>query len=389
MTVREYLGNLVKAQLNNEAPVQMPKEFSFEQILDIAVRNHMDYLVLGAMVKDSSISEENKARMRSRVVASVMRTGKQVAEIKKIEKCFEENHIKNQPMKGSRMKFIYPSPEMREMSDIDILIDKDCMEKAEKLLMDNGYELVQAIKHHDIFKKQPYVVVEAHRSLYDKTVDKGQYDYFSSFERTELLEGKEYTYDFKKEDFYVYMIAHMAKHFYAMGCGIRNLVDIYVFLEKFGRDLDRQYLEKELDNCGIAKFNFHMERLAYIWLGNESSDDFYDSLFQYMMDSGIYGKDENGIWNKFAEEKMAGKSVSRGRLKLWYYFPPIAYMAEYYPWLEDHHFLLPIAWMIRAYRGIFKKKGVHKREMLQDIGEDRIKTYQNIYQNMELHFKKK
>lgn len=26
-------------------------------------------------------------------------------------------------------------------------------------------------------------------------------------------------------------MAHMAKHFYKRGCGIRNLVDIYVFLE--------------------------------------------------------------------------------------------------------------------------------------------------------------
>ena len=26
-----------------------------------------------------------------------------------------------------------------------------------------------------------------------------------------------------------------------------------------------------------------------------------------MLDSGIYGKDENGIWNKFSEFKMKGK----------------------------------------------------------------------------------
>ena len=75
-----------------------------------------------------------------------------------------------------------------------------------------------------------------------------------------------------------------------------------------------------------------------------------------MLDSGIYGKDENGIWNKFSEFKMKGKEVSKFRLKLWYFFPPVVYMAEYYPWIEGKPFLLPIAWGIRACRGIFMRK---------------------------------
>ena len=36
--------------------------------------------------------------------------------------------------------------------------------------------------------------------------------------------SKMYVYDFEAEDFYIYMMAHMAKHFYKRGCGIRNLV---------------------------------------------------------------------------------------------------------------------------------------------------------------------
>ena len=131
-----------------------------------------------------------------------------------------------------------------------------------------------------------------------------------------------------------------------------------------------------------------MEKLAAIWLKGEKSTGFYEDLFQYMLDSGIYGKDENGIWNKFAEEKMRGKEATPSLLKRWYYFPPVSYMSEYYPWLEEHPWLLPVAWGIRFARGLFKKKGIHKREMLHDIGKDKVKTYQKIYQNMGLHFKR-
>ena len=388
MSISEYLAELVRAQLDGRKPEEMPQGITVEELLDIAHRNHMDYLLLGALLKTEGLSEEYKGIMRSRVMKSLMRTMAQVTELKGLEKSFEESGVKNQFMKGARMKFLYPAPEMREMSDLDVLIDGDCMKKAAQLLEEKGYSLSQAIKHHDIYVKKPFMVVEAHRALYDKTVDNGQYKYFSNFSRAVLREGMKYTYDFNTEDFYIYMMAHMAKHFYARGCGIRNLVDIYVYREKYKAVMDNRYVKEELKKCGILEYTKHMEKLADIWLGGEKSSPFYDDLFQYMMDSGIYGKDENGIWNKFSEEKMKDKDATPSQLKRWYYFPPLSYMAEYYPWLETCPFLLPVAWGIRFWRGLFMKKGEQKRKMLHEIEADKVKTYQTIYQNMGLHFKK-
>lgn len=388
MSISEYLAELVRAQLEGRKPSDVPQGISVEEIIDIAHRNHMDYLLLGALLKLEGLSDEQKGAMREKVVRSLMRTMAQVTELKEMEKRFEEAGVKNQPMKGARMKFIYPAPEMREMSDIDILIDADCMKQAAEVLAERGYSLSQSIKHHDIYIKKPFMVVEAHRIMYDKTVDGGQYRYFSSFSKAILREGMKYTYDFNKEDFYVYMMAHMAKHFYTKGCGIRNLVDVYIYQEKYGASLNKAYIKDELKKCGILEFTEHMEKLAAIWLKGEKTSMFYNDLFQYMVDSGIYGKDENGIWNKFAEEKMRDKDATPSQLKRWYYFPPLSYMSEYYPWLEGHPYLLPVAWGIRAWRGLFMKKGTHKREMIHEISDDKVKTYQTIYQKMGLHFKK-
>lgn len=390
MSIVEYLAELVNAQLEGKKPAQIPQGITIEEILDIAHRNHMNYLLLGALLKTDTdkISEEHKEIMRSRVMRSLMRTVAQVTELQDLEKSFEEAGVKNQFMKGARMKFLYPAPELREMSDIDVLIDGECMKIAAQLLAERGYTLSKSIKHHDIYHKAPFMVVEAHKAMYDKTVDEEQYKYFSNFSRAVLREGMRYTYDFSKEDFYIYMMAHMAKHFYAMGCGIRNLVDIYVYREKFGACMNQEYIKDELKKCGILEFTKHMEKLTEIWLKGEKSSMFYEDLFRYMMDSGIYGKDENGIWNKFAEEKMKDKEATPSQLKRWYYFPPVSYMSEHYPWLEEHSYLLPVAWGIRAFRGAFLKKGVQKRKMVHEIESDKVKTYQTIYQNMGLHFKK-
>lgn len=388
MKVAEYLGNLILSQLEGKKPLNLPNEISFDELIDISSRNHMDYIILGGLLKVDNITEAEKQVLRSKVMVSVMRTMVQVTELKELERRFEAKQIMNQPMKGARMKFFYPTPEMREMSDIDILVDNAFMGEAGEVLTEMGYKLQHSIKHHDIYVKPPYMVVEVHRALYDKTVDGGQYRYFTNFSKTHLREGYTCTYDFSTEDFYIYMLAHMAKHFYAMGCGIRNLVDIYIYRKKYDSCMDRSYLRKELSECGILEFSEHMEKLANIWLNGGKSSTFYEGLFQYMQDSGIYGKDENGIWNNFAEKKMKDKEATITRLKTWYYFPPISYMSEYYPWLEDHSYLLPIAWGIRVYRGVFQKKGVHKREMLHDIDKEQINTYQSIYQKMGLHFKR-
>ena len=389
MNMQAYLANLVISQLNGEKPANIPDNLDIDEIIDISMRNHMDYMILGALVRVENLADDKKNVLRSKLQVSVLRTLTQVTELKRIVDSFEKSGIKNQPMKGSCLKFLYPSPEMREMSDIDILVADDRMDDVKKVMHDMGYTLAQAIKHHDIYTKQPFMVVEVHRAMYDKTVDGNQYDYFKSFEKAVLKDGQQYTYDFNREDFYVYMIAHMAKHFYAMGCGIRNLVDVYIYLEKYGKELDRSYLSKELKKCGIYDFAVNVEELAYIWLGGKKGDQFYDDLFQYMVDCGIYGKDENGIWHKFAEEKLEGKKITRSKLKKWYYFPPLFYMAEYYPWLEKFPFLLPVAWVIRAFRGIFMKKGIQKREMLNVIDGDKAKTYQTIYKRMKLKFKHK
>lgn len=388
MTVlAEYLAELIRAQLEGRKPMPVPQELEIADLFKLSHKNHMDYMVMGALLKTENLSDEWKSRLRSYVLHSVVRSATQAAEQNEMERRFEECGIVNQFMKGARMKAIYPMPEMREMSDIDILIRQDCMDKAAEELRNMGYTLSQSVKHHDIYVKEPFMVLEAHRAMYDKTVDSNQYEYFSDFSRAVLVEGCAYSYDFNREDFYIYMIAHMAKHFYTMGCGVRNLVDIYVYLKSNGEKMDWKYVDEELTKLGIHVFAKHMEELAFVWLDGKEGTEFQQQVFDYMLNSGIYGQDENGIWHKFTEEKMKNKEASKLQLKLWYFFPPVVYMAEYYPWLEGKPFLLPIAWGIRACRGIFMKKGVHKREMLRDIDQNQVKVYQKIYQEMQLHFK--
>ena len=384
MQTYEYLASVVNAQLNNSKAAKRPKELDCETLYGIAVRNHMVYLIFSELVKEDDLDDQFKASIQAMLKKSILYTLIQTTELSHMIEGFEKRGVKNLPLKGAVMKYIYPRPEQREMSDIDVLIDDNDMPKAAECLTEMGYGLKQAIKHHDVYTKPPYMLIEAHKSLYDKTVDGNQFRYFLGFDKAILKEGCSSTYVFSNEDFYVYMIAHAAKHFYAMGCGIRNLVDVYVFLKKYRDVMDMDYTRRELEKCGIADFAKNIERLAFDWLEGRELDQFEQDLFQYMMDSGIYGKDENGIWNRFCDEKK--ENVTKFELKRWYYFPPLYYMSEYYPWLEEKPYLLPIAWIIRFARGLFMHKGAKKRDMVKKIKRDQILVYKKIYQKMNLKF---
>lgn len=379
----EYLGELVLSQFEKRTPAPIPEGISLEMLEDIAKRGHMTYLLLGALLK-LELPEENVIRYRDLVKQSMMQTLMQVCEAKHLQQKFEQAGIRNQVLKGTILKQLYPSPEMREMSDVDFMLYEESFEKAEEILTEEGYTKIQEVKHHAIFSKKPFLILEAHWSLYDKNVDKGQYLYYKDNFRAVPVPGTQYTYDFSKEDFYVYMIAHMAKHFYENGCGIRNVADIYVYLKTQGSLLDRAYIDGELKKLGLTKFEEHMSKLAKIWLDGETTTEFYNQLFDYMVDCGIYGKGENGVWGQFVKDQAERGSS----LKTWYYFPGIDYMKEHYPWLEKNSWLLPVAWVIRGVNGMFNKGKREKKQQVFSLEQEQAEKLQNIYRSLQLNFRK-
>lgn len=387
MILFQYLAELILAQLENRQPQELPESVSVEELVKIASRSHMSTLILGALLK-LDLEEDKKQFLKQSVLSRILLSYAQQNEFQQLIKAFEENSIHSQPMKGVFMKQYYPKPELREMSDIDILINEDQLEQAESILTELGYVFSSKESHHDIYRKNRQIVLEVHWTMYDGHVDKNQHDYFHNFSRAVLMEGHNHTYTFTKEDFYVFMISHMAKHFYARGCGIRNLVDIYVYQKKFGAELDKAHVKRELKKCGIYDFARHMETLADIWLNQKECSEFYLQLFDYMLDCGIYGKDENGMWNRYANAKTGRKATSAFQLKLWYLFPPMDYMEEWYPWIKGKKLLLPIGWVVRFLGGITKNKGANKREYLKHADNENVLILQNIYRQMGLKFTK-
>lgn len=381
--VRNYLRELVMASFEKRSPYMMPEGITLDDITEMAQKGQMQCLLLGPLI---NICEDgdNKEKLKKLIRYSLHRAFLQGMESKTISDALEKAGVKHQLLKGSVLRWFYSEPQYREMSDIDIIIYEESLDEAAKVIEKLGFKNKGLVKHHMIFEKEGGVSVEAHWSLFDKNVDNFQFLYYKDNFRAGLVKGKQYTYEFSKEDFYVYMISHMAKHFFETGCGIRNLLDIYIYITKFGKEMDMDYIAGELQKCGIFDFEEKMRKMSFIWMDMEECPDFYENLFAYMLDSGIYGKGENGVWSQLAKETFSGNS----NLKLHYYFPSINFMREKYPWLEKAPILLPVAWVMRGICAVASKESRKHKEEFLSAGEEKTKVMLDIYHNLKLDFRR-
>lgn len=101
-----------------------------------------------------------------------------------------------------------------------------------------------------------------HSDLFSPTHIGNLYPYFKDIkERLIPDENSDHVYHFRNEDFYLFMLAHEYKHFTG-GTGVRSLVDTYIFLRRFSKSLDWDYLGEELEKLGITDFERSNRELA-------------------------------------------------------------------------------------------------------------------------------
>lgn len=284
----------------------------------------------------------------------------------------EEKGIWYLPLKGIILKDYYPAIGMRQMGDNDILFDYSFSEEIRKYMESQGYETVSIGKHyHDEYEKKPIYNFEMHGALYgEKNNDWVQY--YSDIKKKLILnEGSSYGYHFTDEDFYIYIVSHIYKHYEEYGTGIRGLLDMYVYLKVMSEKLDYAYIEQECRVLGIAEFEYQNRKLCEKIFAVNSPEEVAalekdlsieeKELLIYYFSSGVYGTLERGV--KKRVEKVWKENDGMSRLSyLWdRIFPPEEVMKKHYSNVYKHKLLLPFAYVYRLWTGAFDKK---KREKM-------------------------
>ncbi len=260
------------------------------------------------------------------------------------------------PLKGIILGAYYPRSAMREMSDNDILCDPDRMDDLKEIMERHGYKCDHFGKYnHDVYSKPPTLEFELHHSLFADDYSPKVYSYFLNI-KDRLIRKSDFEYSMTDEDFYLFLLAHMHKHFINCGTGIRSLADLYVYLRRDGDSLDRAYIDPVLEKLGLADFERSARSLAFKTFEQQPLDENEKKELCYLIFSGSYGTNENLEYNNLSRRLNGDDSKSSKRD---YYIRRIFIRGEdlerNYPFFARHRILYPALFVYRLFKAAFIK----------------------------------
>lgn len=349
-------------------------ELNLDEIYALARFHSIEYIIYTALNNyNLDINDDFKKRSEINAYKSIT----QELELPNLEKLFSDNNICFLPLKGAIIQKMYPKVEYRNMADIDILLKKEDLKKAGKLVQRVGFSVDTVGGNHDTYTKKPYVHIELHRAMIGDCYEIASY-YDDIWSSSKIYQDKndEYHYYLTDDDYYIFMICHAAKHFSGGGTGFRTIIDAYIYLKE-KKDLDFDYINQELKGLKLDKFDKLLkESVDYIFYHKEIDiNDKEDVLFfiDYIINSGTYGNSLNSSTRDIVKEGSKKKHIFR-RL-----FPTYKMMSSRNPILKKVPILLPWFYFTRLLKGIFHFKENKKRyDTIVNVNEDDIKRINKI-----------
>lgn len=351
----KYALELAVSVLKKEAPPSPPDGISFEKMYEFCEKHSVTVLVYHALKKipDLAIDEALNQKYNESYFKAMGREAKQEFEYRRIIKRFQDNDIDCMPLKGCILKYLYPLPFLRHMVDLDILLRNEDMTKAGQLLLEDGYSgtLEDTGHHHNSFTKKPIYDVELHRSLLAD-----HYIHISKFvdgvwDRAVKSENGKNLYEMTPEDFYIFMIIHLANHFIFGGVSLKLVLDIRVFFNAHP-ELDFDYINSQLDIVELRVFDEKMRKITDLWFDGGESDELYDRINITLMNCAGFGREALMFWTDENRDEYFLRLV----------FPTVENMKRIFPVLNKAIILLPFCYVFRLFRAVFKRHDIIKSE---------------------------
>lgn len=285
------------------------------------------------------------------------------------------------PLKGVVIRELYPEPWMRTSCDTDILVHRNDLKKAEKVLIKELGFVKQEKSVYDVtLRSINGVTVELHYDLIEENPSKDSYKVLKKiWENSHLKKNYKFFYEMTPEMFYFYHIVHIVKHFEVGGCGIRPLVDLWI-MEKNGRFWNLQ-TEKLLNRAGLLQFTYSLRELMNIWFEEAEHNDTTLKMQAYILKGGVYGVEENHI---LMETLRAGGKIKYVFSKI---FVPYENMKHEFPILKKYRILTPVfefyKWFLLLFK-VNKKNKIKKLDSVKHIPEENIHTAEDMLENIGL-----
>ena len=324
---------------------QISPDIDFEKLYDFSVKHGVENIVyVGLRELNIEVPDEVMEKFIEANDMSIVAEATQAIELEELSEKLDKRGIDHIPLKGSVVKYLYPMPDYRKSGDIDILIRQSDEPEVRSIMEESGYIGIDDFEGHDIhiaFRKPPLLTVEIHRLLVRQGIRayefcKGVWDYAFPDESCK------HCYKMTNEFFYTYMLAHLCKHLYTGGAGIRLISDIWIM--KRNMNIDEHKLADCLEKARLTELERMINGLVKKWFGEGyETDTDVELIEKIVFESGSFGSEATHSLIRSYDAK--GTKLKR----IWgMIFPKPSTMYAKYPILKKHKSAVVFIWIKRG-----------------------------------------
>ena len=383
-TFEKGILELIGCSLNGSEPNLAP-DFDLEAAYGFAQERQITPLLYYGAVNDPHFMDTmvGKKFFKSTINMSFF-CSEQDEIIGSMRRAFKENQIEHLLVKGTVIRSLYPYPEMRLMSDADILIKEEQYAKIKPIMQGLGFEEEYESDHELVWKKNGFSV-ELHKRLVP-SYNKDYYEYFGDgWKLAKIKDEESGAYLMTDEDSFIYSFVHYAMHYRNGGIGVKHVTDFYVIM-KNTPSLDMAYIEKELEKLGLLEFWKNTKNLLDVWFNGAEATGLTDFMTTKIFDSGAYGTHEAKVVSEAVRTSNTGKFMRLKRV-VSLLVPPYHAMCQKYRFLRKIPVLLPFMWVFRWFHLLFTPSRIKARKKeLGMLNTESVNKYQNELDYVGLHF---
>ena len=371
MTITEkFFVECVKKGIKKERIETVPDGLDYKQLYTLCATHSMSTVVFKALekVKEKILPQFLAAIQRS-VNRHVMLDVQSGYDIETVLSAFEKRGLKYMPLKGYHLKKLYPSSDMRYASDWDVLIDVNELKEVRELVEELGLATKRHDEHHDIvYYPTTRTIFELHKTIFVGPLEQ----YFGvenkGFDRASVRDGYKCFYELDREIFYISLLGHSAYHFAeSAGVGIRHLTDIYLYRKAY--KLNEEYLNEQLDLCGLRQFKEQFEKVANYFFEDGKADEFTLKLAKHILESSLLANESKKSASDVAANASQINDKKAKSKSIWKkIFLPTEQMKFSYPVLKKAIILLPIFHVVRWVQVLFTRpKAIGQLKKMNDV----------------------
>ena len=321
--------------------------------------------------------------------------------LNELYEAFEKQQIGYCILKGESLSHVYHQPSLRISSDTDIYIRKKDQKTVIDILKRLDYQILplQPNCHHWIAEHPVAGSVEIHVRLYNEFVEEVWFNNKAllqeNYRNVKTSEGR-WIPTLGMTDQLIFITLHFIKHSIGHGIGIRQLMDILLYMKHYKEVIDWERYDLLLDDLNYKKFVHQLIGIGIVYFGIKADDlppcnydvKIMNHIVWDMQRGGIFGKQEQGraaIFTYYTKarlkrfsERQRATYMRRFRLsQLRLLIPARVHLENKFPYVTAHPYLYPIALLHRI------------MQLLARIGNGEKRVTQYVLQEKDPFFDKR